>query len=394
MGENMQKIKLGNIASLITKGTTPTSIGYDFTDSGINFIKIESISDEGEFIESKFAHISEECNNKLKRSQLVANDILFSIAGAIGRVAKVTENILPANTNQALALIRIKPGIIDYDFLCYILQSRAITEQFEKKKQGVAQLNISLADIGNFEIPLIAYTQQLDIVKKLDRITDIINTRNKQLEKLDELIKSKFTEIFGNYINTQYPIIQIADICEFIKDGTHQTPTYTEDSSNGYKFLSSKDVTSGYIDWSKIKYIPAELHNELYAKVAPQKGDILLAKNGTTGVCAIVDTDEVFDIYVSLALLRLKKDCNIKYIWSAINMPSTKEQFNASLKGIGVPNLHLGEIKKTKIVFPPLDLQNQFAKFVENVEGVKIKVKQNLDQLEVLKKSLMQKYFG
>ena len=111
------KMRLGDIATLITKGTTPTSVGYTFTDTGVNFVKIESIREDGTFIPDKFAHISDECNTKLKRSQLQENDILFSIAGAIGRTAIVTKDCLPANTNQALAIIRIPQGVIDYRFL-------------------------------------------------------------------------------------------------------------------------------------------------------------------------------------------------------------------------------------------------------------------------------------
>ena len=97
-----------------------------------------------------------------------------------------------------------------------------------------------------------------------------------------------------------------------------------------------------------------------------------MAKNGTTGIAAIVDRDEVFDIYVSLALLRPYPGNNIKYLWQAINMPETKMQFNARLKGIGVPNLHLGEIKQTKIVVPPVELQDQFARFLEQSDKSKL----------------------
>lgn len=96
--------------------------------------------------------------------------------------------------------------------------------------------------------------------------------------------------------------IPLKDLCTMdITDGTHKTPTYVEE---GYIFLSSKNVTSGVIDWDNVMYIPESLHNELYKRIAPQKNDILLAKNGTTGVAAIIDRDEVFDIYVSLALIR------------------------------------------------------------------------------------------
>ena len=108
----MKKIRLRDVADVITKGTTPTSIGYEFVNKGINFIKVESITEDGAFIENKFAYITDECNKKLSRSQLQENDILFSIAGAIGRVAIVDKNILPANTNQALAIIRLHSSVI------------------------------------------------------------------------------------------------------------------------------------------------------------------------------------------------------------------------------------------------------------------------------------------
>lgn len=125
------------------------------------------------------------------------------------------------------------------------------------------------------------------------------------------------------------------------------------------------------MDWEHPMYIPPELHEQLYKRIAPRKGDILLAKNGTTGIAAIVDRDEIFDIYVSLALLRPLAGTNVKFLWQAINMPETKMQFDARLKGIGVPNLHLGEIKKAKIVVPPLEKQIEFASFLEQSDKSK-----------------------
>ena len=200
-----------------------------------------------------------------------------------------------------------------------------------------------------------------------------------------------FGSIHSNKFN--YDIVTLQDVSEPIKDGTHQTPTYTEDTVNGFKFLSSKDVTTGAIDWSHLKYITEDLHQELYSRLAPRKGDILLAKNGTTGIAAVVDRDEIFDIYVSLALIR-PLGINSTYLWAAINSAETKQQFDASLKGIGVPNLHLGEIKKARIILPPMELQLQFASFVKQTDKSKFEIQQSLEELEILKKSLMQQYFG
>ena len=153
---------------------------------------------------------------------------------------------------------------------------------------------------------------------------------------------------------------RLPEICVIpITDGTHQTPTYS-DKENGVPFLSSKDVTSGKIDWSKIKYITKELHQELQKRIAPKKDDILLAKNGTTGVAAIVEDENIFDIYVTLAVIRAnQKIVYPKFLLNIINSPFCKNQFNEHLTGIGVPNLHLVDINKTFVPLPPLNEQRQ-----------------------------------
>ena len=121
-----------------------------------------------------------------------------------------------------------------------------------------------------------------------------------------------------------------------------------------------------------------------------------MSKNGVNyGVAAVNDTDEVFDIYVSLALLRPRTDMvNPVYLRCAINNPDTKRQFDSSIKGIGVPNLHLGEIKKTNVLLPPIDKQNEFVAFVEQTDKSKVAVQKALDEAQLLFDSLMQKYFG
>ncbi len=226
--------------------------------------------------------------------------------------------------------------------------------------------------VAEYPVPVLSIDEQEKIVGVLNKVNSIIGARKRELQKLDELIRARFVDMFGSIHDNKYgyEIQTIQDVCEQIKDGTHQTPTYTEDSLNGFKFLSSKDVTSGKIDWNHLKYIPESLHTELYARIAPKKGDLLLAKNGTTGIAAIVDRDEIFDIYVSLALLRPIEIDSI-YLWGAVNSQETKEQFDASLKGIGVPNLHLGEIKKTRIIVPPILKQKEFAAFVAQVDKSK-----------------------
>ena len=149
-----------------------------------------------------------------------------------------------------------------------------------------------------------------------------------------------------------------------ITDGTHQTPTYT-DKEHGIPFISSKDVTGQRINWDNVKYITKELHEELYRRIAPQKDDILLAKNGTTGVAAIVEDSRVFDIYVTLAVIRPSQNIYPRYLYQVINSNFCKEQFNNHLTGIGLPNLHLVDIKKTIIPLPPFAEQQRIVAEIE-----------------------------
>lgn len=190
--EDIKRVKLSEIVELITKGTTPTTLGYEFQDEGVNFLKIECFDENGGFIESKVAHISEECHKKMKRSQLKNGDILFSIAGAIGRVAIVTEEMLPANINQALAIIRISDEQVYLPYIKLILTSPIVIEQFERKKQGVAQLNLSLKDINEISIPLPSKDKQIELAELFDKVVGVISKRNKELSALDDLIKARF----------------------------------------------------------------------------------------------------------------------------------------------------------------------------------------------------------
>ena len=357
----------------------------DWGTAGLPIIRIQNLNDE----RAPFNYYG----GKYNLAQEVDNgDLLFSWSGTPGTsFGAFLWNRGKGVLNQHI--FKVIPKVeVDKTYLMYALNGN-ISTIISKAHGGVGLQHITKKELDEIEIQMVSISRQKKIVEILEKISLLIFLRKQQLAKLDELIKARFVEMFGELHKTEYNIKTLDELCEFIKDGTHQTPTYV-DVTEGYKFLSSKDVTSGYIDWSSIKYISEELHQELYKRIAPQRGDILLAKNGTTGIPAIVETDETFDIYVSLALLRLKPSNNVRYIWSALRMPETKAQFDNSLKGVGVPNLHLGEIKKTKIIVPPFSLQNQFAAFVEHVDKQKQTVQQSLEKLELMKKALMQEYFG
>lgn len=120
-------VRLADIASKITKGTTPSKKDGGFSEAGINYIKAESVGYDGRIDSSKFSFITEDVHNKLKRSQLEVNDILFSMAGVhLGKVGVVEQKHVPANTNQALALIRLKGDLVKPLYVLYFLQQREV----------------------------------------------------------------------------------------------------------------------------------------------------------------------------------------------------------------------------------------------------------------------------
>ena len=374
----------------------PEDLHDTLNDNSIMLLRANNIQDG----QLQFDDVIYVDKSKIKPTQyLKAGDILICASSGskdlVGKAAYVSTDI-HAVFGAFCKIVR--PKAENNKYIGHFFDSPSYRRTISALAAGANINNIRNEHIDELRIRIPSFEKQEEISTILDRLKNIISLRKQQLVKLDELVKARFVELFGSLNDNEkgLDIVSIEELCTLIKDGTHQTPTYTEDKQNGFKFLSSKDVMTQKICWDDIKYIPAELHEKLYATIQPQRNDILMSKNGVNyGVAAVNDTDEIFDIYVSLALLRPRTDMvNPVYLRCVINNPDTKRQFDSSIKGIGVPNLHLGEIKKTKVLLPPIDKQNKFVAFVEQTDKSKLAIQKSLDELETLKKSLMQKYFG
>lgn len=397
--ETIKRVRLSEIAELITKGTTPTTWGYNFQEDGVNFLKIECFSEDGTYIKEKTAHISEECHEKLKRSKLRTGDILFSIAGAIGRVAVVTEEMLPANTNQALAIIRVTRDDIYLPYIKLILTSQIVKAQFERKKQGVAQLNISLKDINELEIPLPEKSKQIECASLLEKISGIITARQKQLQKLDDLVKARFIELFGDPVRNSMglPTEPMTTVCAIIDgDRGKNYPKQDEFSDTGYcLFLNAKNVTATGFSFESRMFITKEKDNALHNGKL-ERGDVVLTTRGTLGNLAFYDDSVPFEnvrINSGMVILRMNKSVMTEVFFI--------EQFKLQLQSIkgkiasgsAQPQLPISTMNKIRILLAPMTLQEQFATFVEQTDKSKVAVQKALDEAQLLFDSLMQKYF-
>lgn len=275
-------------------------------------------------------------------------------------------------------------------YLRHLLVEDGFHAEFLNTVAGVggSLLRARPSHVAKIRLRLPPLPDQQRIAEILDKADALRAKRRAALAQLDTLTQSIFLDSFVE--KGAFATQPLDSVCKLITDGTHYTPTYSED---GVIFLSSRNVTSGYIDWSDVKYIPEDLHLELHRRVAPKMNDILLAKNGTTGVAAIVDRECVFDIYVSLALLRASERILPIFLREAINSPLCTRQFNASLKGIGVPNLHLKEIRQTRIPVPPIGLQGEFVRRVEAIEKQRQPYRASLAELDALFASLQHRAF-
>ncbi|TAH29425.1 MAG: restriction endonuclease subunit M/S [Cytophagales bacterium] len=226
------------------------------------------------------------------------------------------------------------------------------------KQYGTATNYIVLPDLENFLIPLPPLSIQQKIVTEIESYQKVIDGAR---------------QVIDNYvpsfeIKEEWERVRLGEVCSLITDGVHQKPNYVE---SGIKFLSATNVVNGKIDFENVKYINEEEHLIFSKRLRPQKYDILLYKNGAnSGVSAINDTDEIFDIYVSLALLRPLEVINPYYLNFAINSFFVKEQFVSRFKGVGVPNLHLNEIQETLIPLPSLSEQLAIVAILEQEREV------------------------
>ena len=335
-------------------------------------------------------------NKKLKFGDIIIEKSGGSPTQPVGRVVIFEEtNEDVYFCNNFTSILRPNKNIVP-KFGLYLLKNlynKKKVLKFQNKTTGI--INIKLNDyLNNTEITIPNLEVQNRIAEVLNKTQELIDKRKEQIESLDELVKSKFIEMFGELKTNKnkFRIVELESLTTKITDGVHSKPEYMPE---GVEFISVKDINKGNLDFSECKYISREAHESYIKRCKPEKGDILYTKVGATyGIPAIVDTDKEFSLYVSVALIKLKKGIvNPIYIKEALRSVDVKRQADRQVKGIGVPDLHLVGIKKFNIFNPPIELQNQFADFVKQVDKLKFEMEKSLKELEDNFNSLMQKAF-
>ena len=299
----------------------------------------------------------------------------------IGRVMS-----LPAKSSVIGTMQYILPNDdVDAQYLSFAMENMNLAKYFS----GATIPHIYFKDYCTEKLPKHSEKEQKQISAVLSKVTELISLRKKQLAKLDELVKARFVEMFdGN----GYSEMQLSQVCKKITDGTHKTPRYLD---HGITFISAKNIIDGKLDFMDIKYISKGEYQEIQRRCQTEQGDVLLAKSGSLGMTAIVNTPQPLGLFESLAILKYDRTLlNNIFLCKQLQSESVQNQLMTNAKGVAVKHLHLNVISAIKIIVPPLELQNEFAAFVERVDQQRQTVQQSLEKLELMKKALMQEYFG
>lgn len=366
-------IKLGDVATYIN--------GYAFKpedrgEEGLQIIRIQDLTgnsyDLG-FYNGKYP----------KKIEINDGDVLISWSASLG--------VYVWNGGKALLnqhIFKVKFDKVDIDKSYFVYAVRYKLNDMGKKTHGATMKHIVKRDFDATEIPYPPLKKQIEIAINLDKVLMVIKERKRELKLLDELIKARFVEMFGDCTN----MISLSELCLIITDGTHQSPKFQHD---GIPFILVSNLSKNTVTYDTDKFISAETYKELYKRTPIEIGDILLSAVGSYGHPAVVVEDRKFLFQRHIAYLKPKSDIlNSYYMHGALLSPGCQRQIEEKVKGIAQKTLNLSEIRKIRIPVPSLDLQKQYADFVHQVNKSKVAVQKALDETQILFDSLMQKYFG
>ena len=337
-----------------------------------------------------------------KRTNVNEGDLLMTIVGTIGRVAIVPQELEGICLQRSVAVIKPNRKAVNNRYLMYQLQN--MRPFLEKEARGVAQKGIYLKQVSQLDIKIPELEHQMQIVKVLDKASKLIFLRRQQLAKLDELVKARFVEMFGDPISNPFGF-KVESLQEMLDDnaityhldGNHGSdyPRNEEFVESGVSYISANCIIDDNVNLQLAKHLTEERAAKLRKGIA-QDEDVLFAHNATVGPVAILHTRETKVVLgTSLTAYRCNKQRILpSYLKAYMQSEGFVRQYTKDMKQTTRNQVPITAQRKYLFIVPPLSLQNRFASFVERIDQQKQTVQQSLEKLELMKKALMQEYFG
>ena len=382
----IQYKRIGQICSVLN-GFAFKSENY--VDSGLRIIRIANVQ-KGTVEDSQPVYYPLSTPN-MDKYLLHEGDLLLSLTGNVGRVAILGREFLPAALNQRVACLRINDTSVTIKYLFHILNSTKFEMDCIQAANGVAQKNMSTEWLKQYEIPVYPVEMQERIVKELDKIQAVIQKRYKQISSFESLVKSQFIEMFGGYSlrNKQPGWVKVGAVAEVVGGSTPKTdkPEYwdgdfywiTPAEIKEDDFIvthTQRSLTEKGVDSCSLRRLPV--------------GTVLLSSRAPIGKVAIAGVE----MYCNQGFKNLicGEELNSVYVYALLKYNS--DYLNSLGRGATFKEISKSIVENIYIPVPAIALQNEFARFVEQTDKSKFRIKQSLEKLEILYKALLQKYFG
>ena len=351
-----------------------------------------------EIDESEVVEVSYEDRPSRANLTAEAGDILFAKMQGTRKTllldSETEENIY----STGFYAVRANPEIITTECLYYLVDSELFLAQKDKNCSGATQKAITNGGLAKIEIRIPPLSEQAVLTEKLRYLTQLIADRKKQLELFDEVIKSRFIEMFVTTNDVDYwAQTTIADVSTDMRTGPFGSALHHDEFvDSGVFVLGIDNAVENKFSYNRMRYITEEKYRQL-KRYTVYPGDVIITIMGTVGRSAVIpkdmpkaiNTKHLACITPNTALI------DSTFLSSAFQMhPSIRLQLQNQCKGAIMDGLNLTIIKALRFALPPKDLQRQFAAFVEQTDKSKFEIQQSLEKLEILKKSLMQQYFG
>lgn len=384
-------MKLGEIFK-ITSGGTPEKKKIEYYENGtIPWIKTGDL--KGRYVSEEVECITELGLENSSAKILSKGTVLLAMYGATIGACSILD--YEASTNQACAAFLPDDKVLP-EYLYYYLASKK--EDFIKDGVGGAQPNISAGYLKNVDFDLISIGEQEAIVLCLGKVETIIEKRKQQLQKLDELVKARFVEMFGDVKTNDKKWCKGILSEHFVVRGGKRIPKGMgySDSITSHPYLRTTDMKNSTIIDDDIHYIDEDVFQKI-KRYTVNAGDIYLTNVGVNlGMAGTIPKryDGANLTENAVKLIPQDNKFNGDFLAFYLNSSGIQDYINERKMTVGVPKLAIFRIETIPLVIPTLELQNQFAAFVQQIDKSKLEVQKSLDKLQTLKKALMQKYFG
>lgn len=391
---------LKDLCAFITKGTTPTTYGFDWVEEGIPFLRSECVSDAG-FSASGLAYISREAHENFGRSKVSAGDILVSITGNVGRIAVFPDELGEGNINQHIARIRIeRADLVDPGYLKHVLSTRSYRRYYERIITGLAYPQISLKQVRETLVSLPPLPEQQKIAEILASVDDAIQATEAVIEQTKKVKQGMMNRLLTKGIgHTRFKQTEIGEIpegwevvpaesvCEAVIDCKNRTPPSTD---RGFAVVRTPNVRNGRFIKKNLTFTDETSFVEWTRRGKPRSGDVLITREAPVGEVCAAPTEFEFCLGQRMMLYRPDRArLDQEFLLYSLQSTTVRRVLLERAGGSTVGHVRVGDIRALPIPIAPLEEQRQIVSILQSIDRQVTVLEGEHLALQVLKSSLM-----